>query len=161
MNAADTWSQHAWGSYLVTDRGPVPQDRAWEAVLARVPLLSEREFDVFQLLAKGASNRTIAVRLAITERTAKAHVAQILAKLDVESRLQAGIVGFAWGTLSRGSGEPPRVLAPSGAALFGTPPDLQPTPDRHLGTGPHPPPSRSAAGRPVRKSLGENILRDL
>ncbi|MFE1320596.1 LuxR C-terminal-related transcriptional regulator [Kitasatospora phosalacinea] len=81
--------------------GPVPAcDHAWDAVLARVPLLSERELDVFRLLAKGASNRTIAARLLITERTAKAHVAQILSKLGVESRLQAGIAGFAWEMLS-------------------------------------------------------------
>ncbi|OKK14817.1 hypothetical protein AMK16_29835 [Streptomyces sp. CB00455] len=70
--------------------------------MARVPLLSERELDVFHLLARGASNRTVAARLAITERTAKAHVAQILSKLRVESRLQAGIVGFAWETRSHG-----------------------------------------------------------
>ncbi|MER5933626.1 helix-turn-helix transcriptional regulator [Streptomyces sp. NPDC002054] len=157
MNAVETWSPHVWGSYLVTDRGATPHDRAWDAVLARVPLLSEREFDVFQLLAKGASNRTIAVRLAITERTAKAHVAQILAKLDVESRLQAGIVGFAWGTLSRGGGgEPPGVLAPSRASPFGSPPDQRPIPDRPACHGPYPPPvppaPRPAAGRLVRES---------
>ncbi|MFE6200357.1 LuxR C-terminal-related transcriptional regulator [Streptomyces sp. NPDC057838] len=75
---------------------------AWEAAMARVPVLSDRELDVFRLLAKGASNRTISARLAITERTAKAHVAQILAKLEVESRLQAGIVGFAWEVLHEG-----------------------------------------------------------
>ncbi|MEU6862208.1 helix-turn-helix transcriptional regulator [Streptomyces sp. NPDC046876] len=111
MNIAQTRSPHAWGSYLVTDRSSAPHDGAWDAVLARVPRLSERELDVFRLLAKGASNRTIALRLAITERTAKAHVAQILAKLDVESRLQAGIVGFAWGTLTQGADEPPKALA--------------------------------------------------
>lgn len=73
----------------------------WGTAMARVPLLSERELDVFQLLAKGASNRTIATQLAITERTAKAHVAQILAKLGLESRLQAGIAGFAWQIVTR------------------------------------------------------------
>lgn len=84
----------------------VPHD-AWGATMARVPLLSERELDVFQLLARGASNRTIATQLAITERTAKAHVAQILAKLGVESRLQAGITGFAWQIFTRAGHNPP------------------------------------------------------
>ncbi|MFB7248260.1 LuxR C-terminal-related transcriptional regulator [Streptomyces populi] len=78
----------------------------WDAALTRVPLLSEREIDVFRMLAKGASNRAIATQLAITERTAKAHVAQILAKLDVESRLQAGIVGFAWEILTHDAAVP-------------------------------------------------------
>jgi DNA-binding NarL/FixJ family response regulator len=78
----------------------------WDAALTRVPLLSERELDVFRMLAKGSSNRAIATQLVITERTAKAHVAQILAKLDVESRLQAGIVGFAWEILTHGAAVP-------------------------------------------------------
>ncbi|MEU3599200.1 helix-turn-helix transcriptional regulator [Streptomyces sp. NPDC006798] len=78
----------------------------WDAALARVPLLSERELDVFRMLAKGSSNRTIATQLVITERTAKAHVARILAKLAVESRLQAGIVGFAWEILTHSAAVP-------------------------------------------------------
>ncbi|MFC8360773.1 response regulator transcription factor [Streptomyces griseorubiginosus] len=78
----------------------------WDAALTRVPLLSERELDVFRMLAKGSSNRAIATQLVITERTAKAHVAHILAKLDVESRLQAGIVGFAWEILTHGAAVP-------------------------------------------------------
>ncbi|SFC92019.1 LuxR C-terminal-related transcriptional regulator [Streptomyces aidingensis] len=78
----------------------------WDAALTRVPLLSERELDVFRTLAKGSSNRAIATQLFITERTAKAHVAQILAKLVVESRLQAGIVGFAWEILTHGAAVP-------------------------------------------------------
>jgi DNA-binding NarL/FixJ family response regulator len=68
----------------------------WRLVLSRISSLSERESQVFRLLAEGRSNREISVRLCVTERTAKAHVAQILAKLDVESRLQAGLVAFAW-----------------------------------------------------------------
>ncbi|MFI1566630.1 LuxR C-terminal-related transcriptional regulator [Streptomyces sp. NPDC020490] len=75
--------------------------------MARVPLLSERELDVFRLLGKGASNRSIATRLGITERTTKAHVAQILSKLGVESRLQAGIAGFAW-EIAGGGRDAPR-----------------------------------------------------
>ncbi|HEY6798665.1 MAG TPA: helix-turn-helix transcriptional regulator [Kineosporiaceae bacterium] len=73
----------------------------WEQVLARVASLSQREAETFRLLAGGASNRLIAARLQVTERTVKAHVAQILAKLDVESRLQAGIVAFACAALAR------------------------------------------------------------
>lgn len=81
-------------------------DRAWETVLARISLLSGRELEVFHLLAMGASNRTIAGVLGITERTAKAHLAQILAKLDVESRLQAGLVAFASEAGPRDGGPP-------------------------------------------------------
>jgi DNA-binding CsgD family transcriptional regulator len=73
--------------------------RSMDEILNRISVLSERETEVFNLLAEGASNRTISARLQITERTAKAHVAQILSKLNVESRMQAGIAAFAWGML--------------------------------------------------------------
>ncbi|GAA1897267.1 hypothetical protein GCM10009837_19270 [Streptomyces durmitorensis] len=89
--------------------GPVREDRGeqssgeqargeqnvWQAELRRVPLLSAREAEVFQLLGEGYSNRSIARRLDIAERTVKFHVAQVLSKLDVESRLQAGLVAFS------------------------------------------------------------------
>ncbi|MGH3962199.1 MAG: helix-turn-helix domain-containing protein [Pseudonocardiaceae bacterium] len=73
---------------------------AWRAVLAKVSSLSSRELEVFCLLAEGRSNRAISTRLRVKERTAKAHVAQIMSKLDVESRLQAGLVAFAWAILA-------------------------------------------------------------
>lgn len=76
-------------------------DSGWQQVLHRVPLLSGRELQVFRLLAAGRSNREISASLRVTERTTKAHVAQILAKLDVESRLQAGLVAFAWQVLEQ------------------------------------------------------------
>ncbi|WP_328672345.1 LuxR C-terminal-related transcriptional regulator [Streptomyces sp. NBC_00659] len=104
MSITDTLGSPVRKTHVPPDRPVLTRDHAWDTVMRRVPLLSERELDVFHLLAKGASNRTISTRLAITERTAKAHVAQILAKLDVESRLQAGIVAFAWETFSRGGG---------------------------------------------------------
>ncbi|KUL72576.1 MULTISPECIES: helix-turn-helix transcriptional regulator [unclassified Streptomyces] len=67
----------------------------WQAELARVDTLSDRELQVFALLGDGHSNRGIAARLEVTERTVKAHVASILTKLEVESRLQVGLVAQA------------------------------------------------------------------
>ncbi|WP_433498711.1 LuxR C-terminal-related transcriptional regulator [Sphaerimonospora sp. CA-214678] len=69
---------------------------SWEEEMARVAALSGRELVIFLLLGTGASNRAIATRLSITERTVKAHIGQILAKLGIESRLQAGLVSTAW-----------------------------------------------------------------
>ncbi|MGW5734106.1 MULTISPECIES: response regulator transcription factor [Streptomyces] len=68
---------------------------SWEAELTRVPLLSAREHEVFTLLGEGYSNRSISRRLDIAERTVKFHVAQVLSKLNVESRLQAGLVAHS------------------------------------------------------------------
>ena len=43
--------------------------------------LSEREREVLGLIAEGMSNRAIAARLVVTERTVEAHVTQIFQKL--------------------------------------------------------------------------------
>lgn len=51
--------------------------------------LSEREFEVLQLLAQGASNQEIAQDLVIAVNTVKRHVKQILSKLGVQDRFQA------------------------------------------------------------------------
>jgi DNA-binding NarL/FixJ family response regulator len=53
--------------------------------------LSARELDVLRLIARGMENADIAETLAISPRTAKNHVSNILAKLDLPSRVQAAI----------------------------------------------------------------------
>jgi DNA-binding NarL/FixJ family response regulator len=54
--------------------------------------LTPREAEVLSLLAEGRSNRSIAQRLGISERTARFHVESILAKLGVENRSEAIVV---------------------------------------------------------------------
>ncbi len=51
--------------------------------------LTVREGEVLRLLATGATNPAIAAELSITERTVKAHVTRILAKLDAATRTEA------------------------------------------------------------------------
>jgi len=51
--------------------------------------LTRREHQVLELLADGATNRQLASRLYISERTAEVHVSSILRKLEVSNRLQA------------------------------------------------------------------------
>jgi DNA-binding NarL/FixJ family response regulator len=52
--------------------------------------LSPREQEVAALLAEGLSNRQIAERLVVTERTVAAHIEHILNKLGFASRHQVG-----------------------------------------------------------------------
>ncbi len=51
--------------------------------------LTPRELEFLALLGEGLSNRAIADRLGISERTAKFHASSILAKLGAESRAEA------------------------------------------------------------------------
>jgi len=53
--------------------------------------LSEREIEVSGLIASGRSNKEIARELGISEPTVKKHVGHILAKLNLQDRLQVGI----------------------------------------------------------------------
>ncbi|HEY3164234.1 MAG TPA: response regulator transcription factor [Candidatus Limnocylindrales bacterium] len=53
------------------------------------PELTEREHEILELIAAGRSNGEIAQRLAITSKTVRNHVANVLNKLQVASRSQA------------------------------------------------------------------------
>jgi DNA-binding NarL/FixJ family response regulator len=55
----------------------------------RIAQLTRREREVLRLLAEGLDSQQIADRLHISVRTERNHIANILAKLDLHSRLQA------------------------------------------------------------------------
>jgi NarL family two-component system response regulator YdfI len=61
--------------------------------------LTAREQSVLVELARGAPNKTIAARLAISEHTVKFHVASIFAKLGVASRTEAVAQGARLGLI--------------------------------------------------------------
>ena len=70
--------------------------------------LTPREQEVLALLAEGLDNHATAERLFISPDTARAHVVKVLAKLQIESRLQAAIFAF-----STASGHPLDVYCPT------------------------------------------------
>jgi len=53
--------------------------------------LTAREREVLQLLGRGLANKRIARELGISEKTVKAHVGRVLAKLGVSDRTQAAL----------------------------------------------------------------------
>ena len=53
-----------------------------------MPALTRREREIAELVAQGQSNREIADKLFIAERTAEGHVEQIRNKLGFTSRAQ-------------------------------------------------------------------------
>jgi DNA-binding CsgD family transcriptional regulator len=62
--------------------------------------LTPREIEVLELLAEGFPNKSIAVRLGISDQTVKFHVASICGKLGATNRTQAVRLAVRRGLLS-------------------------------------------------------------
>jgi non-specific serine/threonine protein kinase len=71
-----------------TETPPTQRDQAPNGSKEHVTKLSPREQQVAALLAEGLTNRQIAERLVVTERTVAAHIEHILDKLGFASRHQ-------------------------------------------------------------------------
>ncbi len=61
------------------------------------PHLTQREADILALLVEGLSNHDISVRLFLSEKTVKAHLASIFRKLGVANRTQAAMTALSLG----------------------------------------------------------------
>jgi DNA-binding CsgD family transcriptional regulator len=81
------------------------------ANLVEAPKISRREREVAILVAQGLTNRQIAARLFISERTAESHVEQIRGKLGFHSRSQIAAWVAAEGLASNGPVPPASVDA--------------------------------------------------
>lgn len=64
---------------------------------SRPGTLTGREREVLALIAEGRSNREIARQLHVAEKTVKAHVSSVLAKLGVQDRTQAAVYAVRHG----------------------------------------------------------------
>jgi DNA-binding NarL/FixJ family response regulator len=62
--------------------------------------LSEREFDVLRLAARGLPNKEIAARLGLSIRTVHSHLANIFLKMQVGSRTEAVLLALRQGLIS-------------------------------------------------------------
>ena len=61
--------------------------------------LTAREIEVLRLIASGNANKIVADHLSITEETVKAHVKNILSKLDANDRTHAVTIGLKRGII--------------------------------------------------------------
>ena len=95
----------ARGTYRTNDRKtPIRMQNSTETTIAASAVargpsrpgppdagLTRRERELVALVAAGASNKEIAERLSIAERTVKAHLTSIFRKLGVSSRLHLAV----------------------------------------------------------------------
>jgi NarL family two-component system response regulator LiaR len=62
--------------------------------------LTNRELEILRLVAKGISNKDIALRLGLSLRTVKGYLVDLFLKLNVASRTEAAIVSLRKGILT-------------------------------------------------------------
>ncbi|MEW2400525.1 response regulator transcription factor [Streptomyces sp. NPDC046862] len=78
--------------------GPGPDTRRTHA-RTRVAALNDREREVAVAVGRGASNAEIAAELFMSVATVKTHVSRILAKLDLNNRVQIALLTYDAGLL--------------------------------------------------------------
>jgi len=87
------------GALLDSVRAAPPVPQAIPEPL-ELPVLSERELDVLDLLAEGCDNTDIAARLYLSPSTVKNHVSKLFDKLGVDNRVQAATFALRNGLVS-------------------------------------------------------------
>ena len=100
-------SAHAGRPVISTDMQLVAA-RATDDISPPPARLTPREEEVLDLLREGFTNNEIGRLLGISTRTAKAHVAAVIEKLDVVDRTQAVARGYELGLLRTSASRHPR-----------------------------------------------------
>ena len=77
---------------LAIDAGNTIHQHEENTVATKLALLSDREVQIFERVAKGEMNKSIAYELGISERTVEVHRSQVMKKLEV--RTLAELVRF-------------------------------------------------------------------
>lgn len=83
--------------FLLVRRASIDQDRVARCVAEVVArhAVSPAQARVLALLATGASNRSMAAQLGVSERTVEVHITALLNELDADSR--GGLIAFVLG----------------------------------------------------------------
>ncbi len=91
---------HSSLSVLRINGGVVIRPRNLEQVPADAQPLTDREREVLSTVAEGYSNKLIAARLGISERTVKNHLTYIMIKLRASDRTHAVVTAVRLGWLA-------------------------------------------------------------
>jgi DNA-binding NarL/FixJ family response regulator len=87
----DTEPQELLNGIRSAAKGDTPLSPKAAKELLRDRVKTQRELDVLTLVGRGMSNKQIAWRLGISEKTVKAHLGSVFDRLGVEDRVQAAL----------------------------------------------------------------------
>ncbi|RVA56546.1 response regulator transcription factor [Mesorhizobium sp. M7A.F.Ca.US.001.01.1.1] len=67
-----------------------------DGLAERLRQLTDRQTEILQLVAEGLSNKEVALRLELQEKTVKHHMTGVLSKLNVRNRTEAALMMREW-----------------------------------------------------------------
>ncbi|MDN5752876.1 MAG: response regulator transcription factor [Nitrosospira sp.] len=94
VQQGELWIRRTLSWHLLDELVMITQEKneIKQAVSELLANLTRRESEIATLVGNGESNKQIARRLDITERTVKAHLTEIFRKLDVADRLKLALI---------------------------------------------------------------------
>lgn len=94
VQQGELWIRRTLTCRLLDELGVIVRERNLikQAASNLLVNLTQREHEIATLVGNGESNKQIAQRLSITERTVKAHLTEIFRKLDVADRLKLALI---------------------------------------------------------------------
>ena len=94
VQQGELWIRRSLSWHLLNELVTITQEknRIKQAVGELLANLTRREYEIATLVGNGETNKQIARRLDITERTVKAHLTEVFRKLDVADRLKLALI---------------------------------------------------------------------
>lgn len=94
VQQGELWMRRTVTGRLLAELGAIAleKNQLKQATQALLSNLTQRESEIATLVGNGESNKQIALRLDITERTVKAHLTEIFRKLNVADRLKLALL---------------------------------------------------------------------
>ncbi|WP_177167679.1 LuxR C-terminal-related transcriptional regulator [Nitrosomonas marina] len=94
VQKGELWIRRSLTSYMLQELVEVTleKDRIETAIHDLLSNLTKREYEIATLVGRGESNKRIANRLDITERTVKAHLTEIFRKLQITDRIKLALM---------------------------------------------------------------------
>jgi two-component system nitrate/nitrite response regulator NarL len=94
VEQGELWIRRTLSWHLLNELVTITQEKTKikQAVNELLANLTQREYEIATLVGNGETNKQIARRLDITERTVKAHLTEVFRKLDIADRLKLALI---------------------------------------------------------------------